>query len=91
MSSTFAEGEADRYLFWWKSGSVSVSGAVFLRGLTPQNVGDFEVGGNRGILGNSDFVYLLNQNAKSGNPCNKLGLSEKQLAYVTNSGRGGAD
>ncbi len=55
-------------------------------GLT-QNVGDFlrseEI---EGILGNSDFVYLLNQNAKDQMIlADKLGLSEKQLAHVTNS------
>lgn len=55
-------------------------------GLT-QNVGDFlkseEI---EGILGNSDFVYLLNQNAKDqAILADKLGLSEKQLAHVTNS------
>ena len=55
-------------------------------GLT-QNVGDFlrseEI---EGILGNSDFVYLLNQNAKDQTIlADKLGLSEKQLSYVTNS------
>ena len=55
-------------------------------GLT-QNVGDFlrseEI---EGILGNSDFVYLLNQNAKDQDILvDKLGLSEKQLKYVTNS------
>ena len=55
-------------------------------GLT-QNVGDFlkseEI---EGILGNSDFVYLLNQNAKDQNIlADKLGLSEKQLMHVTNS------
>ncbi len=58
-------------------------------GLT-QNVGDFlrseEI---EGILGNSDFVYLLNQNAKDQTIlADKLGLSEKQLAYVTNSEQG---
>ena len=52
-----------------------------------QNVGDFlrslEI---EGILGNSDFVYLLNQNAKDQHIlADKLGLSEKQLSYVTNS------
>ena len=52
-----------------------------------QNVGDFlrseEI---EGILGNSDFVYLLNQNAKDQHIlADKLGLSEKQLAHVTNS------
>ena len=55
-------------------------------GLT-QNVGDFlrseEI---EGILGNSDFVYLLNRNAKDqAILADKLGLSERQLAYVTNS------
>ncbi len=55
-------------------------------GLT-QNVGDFlkseEI---EGILGNSDFVYLLNQNAKDqAILADKLGLSEKQLMHVTNS------
>ena len=58
-------------------------------GLT-QNVGDFlkseEI---EGILGNSDFVYLLNQNAKDqAILADKLGLSEKQLEYVTNSDSG---
>lgn len=42
-----------------------------------------------GILGNSDFVYLLNQNAKDQRIlAEKLGLSEKQLMYVTNSEAG---
>ena len=55
-------------------------------GLT-QNVGDFlrseEI---EGILGNSDFVYLLNQNAKDQTIlADKLGISEKQLQHVTNS------
>lgn len=55
-------------------------------GLT-QNVGDFlrstEI---EGILGNSDFVYLLNQNAKDQLIlADKLCLSKKQLKYVTNS------
>lgn len=55
-------------------------------GLT-QNVGDFlkseEI---EGILGNSDFVYLLNQNAKDQSIlADKLGLSDKQLTHVTNS------
>ncbi len=55
-------------------------------GLT-QNVGDFlrseEI---EGILGNSDFIYLLNQNAKDqAILADKLGLSERQLAHVTNS------
>ena len=37
-------------------------------------------------LGNSDFVYLLNQNAKDqAILADKLGLSDKQLSYVTNS------
>lgn len=55
-----------------------------------QNVGDFlkseEI---EGILGNSDFVYLLNQNAKDKNILmDKLGLSEKQMLHVTNSESG---
>ena len=42
-----------------------------------------------GILGNSDFVYLLNQNAKDqAILADKLGLSEKQLAHVTNAEQG---
>ena len=58
-------------------------------GLT-QNVGDFlkseEI---EGILGNSDFVYLLNQNAKDQTIlADKLNLSEKQLKYVSNSEQG---
>ena len=58
-------------------------------GLT-QNVGDFlrseEI---EGILGNSDFVYLLNQNAKDQVIlADKLGLSARQLQYVTNSESG---
>ena len=58
-------------------------------GLT-QNVSDFlkseEI---EGILGNSDFIYLLNQNAKDqAILADKLGLSEKQLAYVTNAEQG---
>lgn len=52
-----------------------------------QNVGDFlkseEI---EGILGNSDFIYLLNQNAKDQTILmDKLGLSEKQMTHVTNS------
>ncbi len=55
-----------------------------------QNVGDFlrseEI---EGILGNSDFIYLLNQNAKDQHIlADKLNLSEKQLACVTNSEAG---
>lgn len=58
-------------------------------GLT-QNVGDFlrseEI---EGILGNSDFIYLLNQNAKDQMILSdKLGLSARQLAHVTNSEQG---
>ena len=42
-----------------------------------------------GILGNSDFIYLLNQNAKDQEIlAEKLRLSEKQLSYVTNSDPG---
>lgn len=52
-----------------------------------QNVGDFLKSEEKeGILGNSDFVYLLNQNAKDKNILmDKLGLSEKQMLHVTNS------
>ena len=55
-------------------------------GLT-QNVGDFlrseEI---EGILGNSDFIYLLNQNAKDQAILkDKLGLSERQMQKVTNT------
>ena len=55
-------------------------------GLT-QNVGDFLLSPQiEGILGNSDFVYLLNQNAKDQEIlADKLGLSDKQLKYVTNA------
>ena len=58
-------------------------------GLT-QNVGDFlrseEI---EGIIGNSDFIYLLNQNAKDQVIlAEKLGLSANQLQYVTNSESG---
>ena len=39
-----------------------------------------------GILGNSDFLYLLNQNAKDqAILAEKLGLSERQLQTVTNA------
>ena len=55
-------------------------------GLT-QNVGDFLLSPQiEGILGNSDFIYLLNQNAKDQEIlADKLGLSDKQLKYVTNA------
>lgn len=58
-------------------------------GLT-QNVSDFlksqEV---EGILGNSDFVYLLNQSAADQDIlADKLGLSYKQLQKVTNAEQG---
>lgn len=55
-------------------------------GLT-QNVGDFLLSPQiEGILGNSDFVYLLNQNARDQEIlADKLGLSERQLKYVTNA------
>ncbi len=55
-------------------------------GLT-QNVGDFLLSPQiEGILGNSDFIYLLNQNAKDQEIlAEKLGLSERQLKYVTNA------
>ena len=42
-----------------------------------------------GILGNSDFIYLLNQNASDQEIlAEKLGLSSKQLKYVTNAESG---
>ncbi|MCR4907543.1 MAG: PrgI family protein [Lachnospiraceae bacterium] len=52
-----------------------------------QNVGDFLLSPQiEGILGNSDFVYLLNQNANDQEIlAEKLGLSSKQLKYVTNA------
>ena len=55
-------------------------------GLT-QNVGDFLLSPQiEGILGNSDFVYLLNQNASDQEIlAEKLNLSSKQLKYVTNA------
>ncbi len=55
-------------------------------GLT-QNVGDFLLSPQiEGILGNSDFVYLLNQNSRDQEIlADKLGLSTKQLKYVTNA------
>ena len=58
-------------------------------GLT-QNVGDFLRSEElEGILGNCDFIYLLNQNAKDQDIlADKLGLSEMQLKSVTNSDQG---
>nr|MCR4908910.1 conjugal transfer protein TraE [Lachnospiraceae bacterium] len=55
-------------------------------GLT-QNVGDFLLSPQiEGILGNSDFIYLLNQNAGDQEIlAEKLNLSSKQLKYVTNA------
>lgn len=58
-------------------------------GLT-QNVGDFlrseEI---EGILGNSDFIYLLNQNAKDQLILKeKLNLSDRQMQKVTNAEQG---
>ncbi len=55
-----------------------------------QNVVDFlqseEI---EGILGNSDFIYLLNQNSKDKEiVVNKFGLTKEQLKYVTNSEKG---
>ena len=52
-----------------------------------QNVADFlrseEI---EGIVGNSDFVYLLNQNAKDqAILMDKIGLSDTQMKCVTNS------
>ena len=58
-------------------------------GLT-QNVQDFLLSPQiEGILGNSDFIYLLNQNAKDqAILADKLELSDKQLKYVTNADPG---
>ena len=55
-----------------------------------QNVSDFlrspEI---EGILGNSDFVYLLNQSKEDQRIlADKLHLSDEQLKYVTNSEQG---
>ena len=55
-----------------------------------QNVGDFlkseEI---EGILGNSDFIYLLNQSANDQEIlAEKFKLSEHQLRYVTNAEQG---
>ena len=53
-------------------------------GLT-QNVSDFLKSPDvEGILGNSDFIYLLNQSAPDQQIlADKLELSDKQLAHVT--------
>ncbi len=53
-------------------------------GLT-QNVSDFLMSPDvEGILGNSDFIYLLNQSAPDQRIlADKLELSDKQLEYVT--------
>ncbi len=58
-------------------------------GLT-QNVGDFLQSSEiEGILGNSDFIYLLNQSAQDQVVlAEKLNLSGPQLEYVTNSDSG---
>ncbi len=58
-------------------------------GLT-QNVTDFFLSPQvEGIIGNSDFVYLLNQAAKDQDVlADKLDLSYEQLKYVTNSESG---
>ena len=58
-------------------------------GLT-QNVTDFFLSPQvEGIIGNSDFVYLLNQAAKDQDVlAEKLDLSLEQLKYVTNSESG---
>ena len=55
-----------------------------------QNVSDFLRSPDiEGILGNSDFVYLLNQSAKDMDILvEKLGLSLKQLECVTNAEQG---
>ena len=55
-----------------------------------QNVGDFlkseEI---EGILGNSDFIYLLNQSANDQEIlAEKFKLSDHQLRYVTNAEQG---
>ena len=55
-----------------------------------QTVGDFlkseEI---EGILGNSDFIYLLNQSANDQEIlAEKFKLSEHQLRYVTNAEQG---
>jgi len=58
-------------------------------GLT-QNVTDFFASPQiEGIIGNSDFVYLLNQASKDQDIlADKLDLSTEQLKYVTNSESG---
>ena len=58
-------------------------------GLT-QNVTDFLKSHDvEGILGNSDFIYLLNQSAGDQKVlAEKLELSEKQLSYVTSAEQG---
>ena len=58
-------------------------------GLT-QNVTDFLKSHDvEGILGNSDFIYLLNQSAGDQKVlAEKLELSDKQLSYVTSAEQG---
>lgn len=55
-----------------------------------QNVKDFLDGkGIENILDNSDFIVMLNQGAKDRQIlAERLGISERQLSYVTNSGEG---
>lgn len=55
-----------------------------------QNVGDFLKSDEiEGILGNSDFVYLLNQSANDQEIlAEKFKLSDQQLKYVTNAEQG---
>lgn len=55
-----------------------------------QNVKDFLDGkGIENILDNSDFVLMLNQGPKDRQIlADRLGISERQLSYVTNSGEG---
>lgn len=55
-----------------------------------QNVGDFLKSDEiEGILGNSDFVYLLNQSANDQEIlAEKFKLSDQQLRYVTNAEQG---
>lgn len=52
-----------------------------------QNVSDFLMSPDvEGILGNSDFIYLLNQSAPDQRIlADKLELSDKQLEYVTSA------
>jgi len=55
-----------------------------------QNVQDFLASRDvSNIVGNSDFIYMLNQNAEDRNVLAKqLNISNHQLSYVTNSNEG---